>query len=173
MGLSVVVSGAIVLFSMFFVISAFPVIAENAFSVSQGSTKIYDIENQIIHTDIDILSVTGSGGSGNISVELNNSGNRKLWDYDGFDFIVTYDANMAGDSVRTTEYLEFTDSCPVTNGQWCVQDISPDDVDPLIINSDETATFDAELTNNVYPGGLIIVTIATSNGVNTTSSETV
>lgn len=174
MGLSVVISGAIVLFSMFFVMSAFPVIAENAFNVSQGSTEISDIESQIVRTNIDISSITATVSSQSISVDLDNLGNQKLWNYDKFDFIVTYDAQIQGQKIRTTEYLEFVNSCPASSGQWCIQNISPDDVDPNIINSKETATLDADLSNNVHPdGGLVIVTIATSNGVNTTSSVTV
>lgn len=174
MGLSIVVSGAIVLLSMFFVLSAFPVIAENTFYVSQGSTEISHIEAQIIHTNIDISDVTASPDSQDITVDLDNIGNRKLWNYGNFDFIVTYDAQIQGQKIRTTEHLTFGVSCPPISSQWCIQSISPDDIDSEILNSKEIAVLDARLSNQIHSsGGLVIVTISTDNGVTATNSVTV
>lgn len=174
MGLSIVVSGAIVLFSLFFVMSAFPVIADNVFQVSQSSSEIAYVEIQILRTKIDITSISASPGDQNISVMLDNVGIKKLWEYDKFDFIVTYDAEIDGNKVRTTEKLAFVDSCPTNIGEWCLQDITNDISDVGILNSGESATLTADLQNNVHStGGVVIVTISTENGQSVTDSVVV
>ncbi len=174
MGLSIVVSGAIVMFSLFFVMSAFPVIAENTLKVSQGSTEIAYIENQILHTNIGISSISANPGNQDISVTLDNTGNKKLWDYEKFDFIVTYDIKVGSQLVRVTEKLSFIESCSPSPGEWCLNSISNDIVDEGIINAGETATLDGHLSNNVHPnGGAVIIAISTDNGESTTDSVVV
>ncbi len=174
MGLSIVVSGAIVLFSLFFVMSAFPVIADNAFKVSQSSSEIAHVENQILRTKIDITSISASPNNKDISVTINNTGSKKLWEYDKFDFIVTYDAQIQSSKVRTTEKLAYVESCPTNSGEWCLESVSNDNIDPGILNPGETATLSGDLNNKVHPtGGVVIVTISTDNGESITDSVVV
>lgn len=171
MSLSVVISGAIVLFTLFVALSSFPVIAESTFGVSQGSVERSQIENQFIHTNLEIQSLSANPNSQNITINLENTGLVKLWDYEKFDIIVTYDAKITGKKVRTTEVLTYIEQCPTSNGEWCIDSITNDNIDPDILNTNEIAVIEADLDYQVHPtNGIVIVSITADNGVSITNS---
>ena len=109
MGLSVAIAGGIVLTVMIFVMMSIPGILDPIFSMEDASSKISKIENAILKTDVEISSLTAQSGDDMLSFEILNTGDEKLWDFDNFDLIITYDADIGGIKTRVTEELSYND----------------------------------------------------------------
>jgi len=78
--------------------------------IGETSSKTLDLENSILKTDIVITSIDVFSGDNLVSFELFNNGEQKLWKWDDFDLLITYDANTGGpDPVRVTEKFSYND----------------------------------------------------------------
>ena len=78
------------------------------FSVGETSSKNSDLEDSILKTEIEIPSVTASAGSDIVSFKLHNIGEEKLWKFDEFDLLITYDADTGGPNpTRVTEKFTY------------------------------------------------------------------
>jgi len=71
-----------------------------------SSSESFDNNDEITKTDISISAVNASSGSKLVNFTLTNEGSEKLWDFDNFNIIITYDANIL--SIRTTVTEQFT-----------------------------------------------------------------
>jgi hypothetical protein len=60
-------------------------------------------------------------------------------------------------------------ACCVDVGNWAVNNISDDYIDPGIINKDETAAIRAKASYQIITNGDVLVTVATENGVKVSS----
>lgn len=154
------------MFSMFFVFMSFPTLTDTAFSLSRSTSEMSKLENTILNTSIDISSFATLSGSKNIDVVVDNVGTTKIWEFDKFDVVVTYDADTSSGLERVTEKLQYITSCPdPPEGYWCVETINPDTYDQGILNPDESITIDGTLG---YPVHLLseseIVVVSTENG---------
>jgi len=107
MGLSVVISGAIIMIALMFVLYSIPPLITSVTSVGETSTEISDLENTILQTEITLDSLVVSSNMPSFSFNLNNINTEKLWDYDNFDVIVTYDADVSGTKTSITETIPF------------------------------------------------------------------
>lgn len=139
------------------------------FSMMNDSITIYYSLNKnmindksIIDTSITISSINASNADTLVTIILNNNGTTKIWNYNNFDLIITYDANMSNNKVRITEYLSY--STTLTTGKWIIKSITNDLLDPDIINPTEQAIIHAKLSYTPYDNGIIIITISTDNG---------
>jgi len=110
LGLSIVISGAIIMIAMLSVLFNLPVLMDSIKSVEETSSKILKLENKISQTDIELTSISASPGSDMVNLELFNNGNEKLWNWDKFDLFITYDADTGGASpTRITEKITYND----------------------------------------------------------------
>ena len=57
-------------------------------------------------------------------------------------------------------------------GEWQINSIQTDIIDPRIINNDEAAEIIIRLANNISTNGEVIVSVSTDNGVTATSAIT-
>ena len=163
MGLSIVVAGAIVIFTLFAVLNSFLNISENIFEMGETVKKSSQTEKTLIDTDIEIQGIVLD--TDDITVTLYNQGKVKLWNFEKFDVIMTYD-NAVG---RKTDNLIFTE-CPADDGYWCIQEIQDDIEDPQILNPFETALIIANATLPIISPGELTLYISTDNGDVTSSS---
>ena len=111
MGLSIVVSGAIISVALVFVLFTLFGSMDSLFSLEEGSSEITNVEESISKTDLKIKMLNASSGSEVVTFDLVNDGNEKLWNFDEFDFFITYDADTGGaNPTKVTE--QFTYSAP-------------------------------------------------------------
>ena len=161
MGLSIAISGGIIMIGMTYLLFSLFGITNNIVKVSDSSFEKIDLENEIKKTSISIISITTSGTSSSFSFNVQNDDLQKLWEFDKFDVIVTYDSG----STTYTEYLIYQSSCPAITDTWCINTFNSDVVDPEILNQYENMQIDAQVANSLKNNGNLIVTISTQNGV--------
>ena len=161
MGLSIAISGGIIMIGMTYLLFSLFGITNNIVKVSDSSFEKIDLENEIKKTSISIISITTSGTSSSFSFNVQNDDLQKLWEFDKFDVIVTYDS----DFTTYTEYLIYQSSCPAITDTWCINTFNSDVVDPEILNQYENMQIYANVANSLKNNSTLIVTISTQNGV--------
>lgn len=162
MGLSIVLSSAIVFFTVFVVFGTYTNFSNQIFEISQASSKISSIEKSFADTEISIQSL--SVGTSNFTVNLINDGNEKLYNFENFDVIVSYNGTLT----QIIDELSYS-QCEAIVGYWCISNITNDYLDPNILNSNETAIIFGNTTDTINPGGLSL-SITTDNGQTITRS---
>jgi len=71
-----------------------------------SSSESFENSDKISKTGINILDINASSSSLLVNFTFINQGSEKLWNYDEFDVLVTYDANILG--IRTPVTEKFT-----------------------------------------------------------------
>jgi hypothetical protein len=108
LGLSIAISGAIILSVMLLVFMTVPGLMEKFVSIGEISSKTSDLEDIILKTDTKVQELLAFSGSKVVNFDLLNEGNEKLWDYDKFNVIITYDAYTGGATpTRLTEHFTY------------------------------------------------------------------
>jgi hypothetical protein len=110
MGLSIVISGAIIFVALMFTLMNIPNVFDSILSVEEASSEISSLENSILQTDMKISSIAASSGFNDVTFILTNTGAEKLWNFDTFDIFVTYDADILGTPTRITEQFTYNAS---------------------------------------------------------------
>ena len=159
MGLSNAISGGIIMFGITYVIFTFGGFTDQAALFSDASTETSDLENKILKTSFTIDSIVTAAPASTFTVDITNTGIEKLWAYDKFDMIITYDS--AGTTY--TESLEYAEVCGV--GKWCITLFSNDVIDPEIINQGESIIIECTISRLLQSGTTMIIVISTDNGV--------
>jgi len=148
MGLSVAIAGGIILSVLMLVMMSITGLAGNIFSIGETSSKVFDLENTILKTNTKIQELSAFSGSNVVNFDLLNEGNEKLWDYDNFNVIITYDAYTGGASpTRLTEHFTYDGT-----GAF----------DSSIANG--TADFRIQRGTSIIPAGSFSTTIAEGVG---------
>ena len=161
MGLSNAISGGIIMFGITYVIFTFGGLTDKAASFSDVSTETSDWESKLVKTSIDVTIPNDPGTNSTFSFDITNTNLEKLWEFDKFDIIITYDS--AG--ITHTETLTYNSVCAPSVGEWCISTWTNDVLDPKILNNGETITVDVKVSNNLQSGSDLIVIVATQNGV--------
>ena len=107
MGLSIALAGGIVSIALFAILFNYTFINNSIYDDALSRSKISKIEDSILKTAIDVQYPSASSGSSLVSFSLAENGTEKLWDFDKFTVLVTYDADISGISTSTTEKLSF------------------------------------------------------------------
>jgi len=68
-----------------------------------SSSEIGDYENKIRKTSLKISEIDAISGKNFMNFTVINTGLEKFWNYEKFNLIVTYDADISGTSTKTTE----------------------------------------------------------------------
>ncbi|MGQ0605364.1 MAG: hypothetical protein ACT4OD_00205 [Candidatus Nitrosotenuis sp.] len=164
MGLSVSIGGAIVIFTIAYIVMMFPSLIDATTSLTNTSSLRTDLENSILKSDIRLTAVNGTSLSNIVYGGIQNTGTEKIWDYSKFNVIITYDGGIVT-KTKYTEQLAYEKSCTNSIGKWCVVSITEDFQDPKILNTDERLVVKAVLSHPIYPNGLATVLVSTDNGV--------
>jgi archaellum component FlaF (FlaF/FlaG flagellin family) len=164
MGLSVAISGGIILTVFVLILFSLPGLADKMFSIGDITSQVTQHEQKISNTEIDMNSLSQSVGSSKVNFTLGNDGSEKLWNFEDFDLFIEYDGAISG---KTTQQLSYIGECLGTvpqAGNWCIQSISSDVADPQILNFGEQAYIRTNLNENLA-SETVIVTVVTDNGV--------
>lgn len=170
MGLSVAISGGIILTVFVLLLLSLPGLTEKMFSIGDITTQVTQHEQKISNTEISMNYLSQLVGSSKVNFTLNNDGAEKLWNFEDFDLFIEYDGAISG---QTTQQLSYSGEClgavPLA-GKWCVQSISNDVADPKILNSGEEANIITNLSENLA-STTAIITLVTDNGVTFTTAR--
>ena len=170
MGLSVAISGGIILTVFMLILLSLPGFVDKMFSIGDITSQVSQQEQEISNTEINVDQISVLGGSPTVNFTLNNEGSEKLWNFEDFDLFIEYDGASPG---KLIEELTFGGKCLGTvplAGNWCIQSITSDVKDPGIINTDEKATIWTQVSQNLVTS-TAIVTIVTDNGVTFSSGK--
>lgn len=167
MGLSVAIAGAIVLSVLMVVLMTMTGFVGNMFTIGDVSTQKSELDKSISETEISMNHVSSLIGSPTINFTLSNDGQEKLWNFEEFDLFVTYDGAVSG---RLTEEIIYAGDCLgglPAQGNWCIESINGDMLDPGILNSAEGANIRVNVNENLANVNAV-VSITTDNGVTDT-----
>lgn len=157
MGLSTAIAGGIILVAMVYVFLVLPNIFDKTMVVQEASTEISRVENQISKTDFEITGIQTTSQSQLVRFTLRNSDDTKLWNYQNFDFFITYDAYINGAKVKKTEKMTYID--PIGSKK---EPIDVDSVTTFTGNCDTSCTFQHKVTD-IGSNKLLLVKIAMEN----------
>ncbi|HEY7367633.1 MAG TPA: hypothetical protein VH562_04145, partial [Nitrosopumilaceae archaeon] len=164
MGLSIVISGAIIMIVMVLVLYAFAGTAMSVFSLGEISSEVIEHNDSISKSEISLHHVSTLIGSPDIDLILRNDGQVKTWRFPMYDVLVTYDGATSG---RLTEKLSYDGDClggTPPSGSWCIESISRDMLDPGLLNPTEEADIRLRVNENLADENAII-SITTAKGV--------
>lgn len=74
-----------------------------------SSSEAFDNNDEISKTSISISGINYTVGSNLVNFTLTNQGSEKLWNYDDFDIILRYDADILGTKTRVTEQFTYNE----------------------------------------------------------------
>ena len=163
MGLSVAIAGGIILSVLMLVLMTMTGFVGNMFTIGDVSKQVSDHDNTISKTDISISRVEALVGSSLLNFTLNNDGSEKLWNYDDFDLFIEYNGVTSG---KLIDEFSFSGDClglAPSVGNWCIESITGDFMDPGLLNSGERAYIWTQLSENLADKNAFI-SIATDNG---------
>jgi len=168
MGLSVAISGGIVMFSLAYIMLTLPGVIDQTTAVTRASSSVSDIDNSILKTNIAMSSFSASSGSSTMNFTITNTGTEKLWNYAKSSIIITYP--IAGSTNRTESFVYQSGACVnPPAGKWCIVSITGDSFDPGILNTNEALNGRATSSTTLDVGTAYAV-FSTDNGV--TASRT-
>ena len=114
MGFGVAISGTVITIIIFVFLFMTPGILDRIMDIDDSTNEIALLEESIKDTNVKISSIDATSGSQDVTFSLANFGEEKLWKYDDFYLLVTYDANISGTSTKITEHLDFVIEPPLT-----------------------------------------------------------
>jgi len=161
MGLGNALSGGIIMFGITYLLFAFSGLTDDVESFSDTSSQVYDLENKLMKTTIDVNIEATPGTNDTFGFDITNTNVEKLWQFEKFDVIVTYDSS----GITYTETMTYDAACPPSAGEWCIKIWTDDVLDEEILNVGETITIEVEVNNNLQNNSDLIVVVSTQNGV--------
>ena len=129
MGLSNAISGAIGVSVVFIVVASLPEVSDNFFEIQNANLEISQIEDKVSKSELQFRNnIYAQGGNQFVNFTLRNSGSEKFSDFENFDVIISYDANIAGENKRVTDKLTFveggflgTETISTNRGEFKIQ----------------------------------------------------
>lgn len=168
MGLSIGITGGIMMFTMFVSLLLIPPILDKTLAISHTGNERMDIDDNIIKTQLSIEDIIAIETKDDVTFTISNIGTEKIWDFSKFDVFITYDRlNPTG---TVTEKLDFDLSCPPQVSTWCINQIIDDFLEPNILNYNEELVVDVQLDDKIDNDGLVRIIVSAYNGVVATGS---
>lgn len=110
MGLSIALAVGIASIALFIILLNYNSLNNLISDYTLSRSEIVKIDDSISKTVIDIQYPNATAGSSRVSFILVENGTEKLWNFDKFTVLVTYDADIGGISTPTTEKLSFNNA---------------------------------------------------------------
>ncbi|MEW6603091.1 MAG: hypothetical protein AB1351_00195 [Thermoproteota archaeon] len=166
MGFGVAISGGIMMMAIVSMVIAFEGGANANYAIlSRTSSDRLDADIALLGTSVSIESIQATPNDDTALAVISNIGSEKLWNYENFNVLVTYDANITATKTRLTEELEYAGvTTAVPAGSWGIRQFVDDFADPGIVNSGEKMEIKCRLEHPAYPGGIVTIIISTENG---------
>src|ERR1044071_6246127 len=114
-----------------------PIINANV-TTSRAYSEKSQMDSEVAKTSVQVSSAEALAASQSITLTLENDGNVKLWNYEKFTILATYDRDYNGNADRVTELLSYAGVTGSPGaGQWGISAFNQDLIDPQILNPDE------------------------------------
>ncbi|MEM2159765.1 MAG: hypothetical protein QXN55_02285 [Candidatus Nitrosotenuis sp.] len=107
MGLSVAIAGGIVCATLVGVLSILFSVTSHVNDVNSARSQSSELDANLAHTNAAISYLYAQSANDRVSFTVQNTGTEKLWNYDKFSVLVTYNASIAGSPQLTSEYLSY------------------------------------------------------------------
>lgn len=107
MGLSIALAVGIASVALFTILFTYNSMNNSIYDYVLSRSEIAEIDDSISKTSIDIRYPNATAGSSMVSFSMVENGTEKLWNFDKFTVIVTYDADIGGVSTQTTEKFTY------------------------------------------------------------------
>ncbi|MEW6043433.1 MAG: hypothetical protein AB1608_04150 [Thermoproteota archaeon] len=114
MGFSIVLAGGIAGAAMIAVFSILFSITGQVYEINSSRTQSTELQSAIFQTNMSIKSIATQSGSQYVNFTLKNTGNEKLWNYEKFDVIINYTANILGVPTPRVEQFSYADSAEIS-----------------------------------------------------------
>ncbi|MCZ6583260.1 MAG: hypothetical protein O6761_08870 [Thaumarchaeota archaeon] len=180
MGLSIVVAGGIVMIAMMSMLFVIPSVIESIVEIDDVASQVLMLNDDISKTSIDIQSLVVLDDI--VKFGLFDDDIEKLWNYDDFTLIVTYDADISGTKTKITEEFTYNSTasfqgiaqfvrpdgelvqdwdqetnCPAEPSHYlCINEVTRDDTDYVTskkVKDDQTREVEFSLSDpNPTPG---------------------
>lgn len=189
MGISIAIIGGVISMVLLSILGILQgTFTDGSYDVASSTSVAKKLSDTISRLDMDIDSVEASAANDLLNFTITNNGAGKLWDYEGFDIIIEYDADIGGIQTKTIEQLVFDSSSSFlgsgspptcnTNGffdtkDWIIASITGDVMDPWIINTDEIAQVCTKLSYPIFASGDVQINVATDLGYSVKKSVSV
>lgn len=108
MGLGIAIAGGIICATVLAVFSIVFSTSGQIYEINSSRTHAADLQNVVFQTDMEISDVTAQSGSQFVNFTLTNTGNEKLWNYEKFDVMVNYTADVLGFPTQRIESITYT-----------------------------------------------------------------
>ncbi|AFU57953.1 putative flagellar protein FlaF [Candidatus Nitrososphaera gargensis Ga9.2] len=171
MGFSAAISGGIMMTMIIVVlIMAIPAVINANITTSRAYSERAQLDSEYIKTSIQITDLQALPDTDIVNVTLSNDGSSKLWNYQKFNVLVTYDyiPDPLASPQRITENLDYAGITQIVSaaGSWSITGFIDDNIDPQILNPEESLTIRGRLNHDIaISAELVAVTISTDNGV--------
>ncbi len=163
MGLSVAISGGIILTVFVLILLSLPGFVDKMFSIGDTSSQVSAFDRKITNTDISLESLFAASGSPYVNFTLNNDNREKLWNFEKFNVMIRYDG-ASGVLVEELSYVGNCNGGVPSVGSWCIETIAGDFLDVGILNDGESAKIVTHVSQNLVSQNAF-VTVSTDNGV--------
>ena len=127
--------------------------------LSDSVMEMQENENEILKTEIEITSIYADEAK--VFVSLHNKGSTKIGDYDYMDVIVKY-SNTSG-AAKTT-WIPYQKDAGTLENRWTVGNISPDLVNPGILDPGEEMELQILLEDSPENESVNWLLVAAPNG---------
>lgn len=107
MGLSIALAVGIASVALFVILFNYYSLNNSIYDYVSSRSEISKVDDSISKTVVDIQYPSATSGSSIVSFSLAENGTEKLWNFDKFTILVTYDADISGVSTETTEKLSY------------------------------------------------------------------
>lgn len=121
MGLGVALAGGIICVTMIAMLSIVYAVGGQIFEINSSRTSSVNLQSTLFQTDMMISDILTDSSSQFVNFTLTNTGNSKLWNYQDFDIVVNYTANVLGSPSQRAEHLTYAYT---TTPQVIVNEIS-------------------------------------------------
>ncbi|MCH8860649.1 MAG: hypothetical protein IH843_05890, partial [Thaumarchaeota archaeon] len=158
MGLSVAISGGIVLTVIMLILLSMPGLVDKMFSIGEVTSQVAQFEKSISDTDISLETLFAST-TPRVNFTLNNDDTEKLWNFDDFDVIIEYES-ASGDELEEISFGGKCQGVVPSVGEWCIEGISGDFLDEGILNDGESAEIWTQVSQSLVSGN-VRVTVGT------------
>lgn len=108
MGLGIAIAGGIICATVLAVFSIVFSTSGQIYEINSSRTSAADLQSVVFQTDMTVSDLTAQSGSQFVNFTLTNTGNEKLWNYEKFDVIVNYTADVLGFPTQRIESITYT-----------------------------------------------------------------
>ena len=150
---------------------AVPAILGGNAVTSSAEAQRMQLEDIQTKTSIALNSVKAPALGTTVSFALNDTGTTKVWNYQKFTVIVSYNSGAGPAGAREVASFSYQGiTASPSAGYWSISRFNNDIVDPQILNPGESANIVCHLAKPLAASGSVTVVVSTDLGAQATTA---